>query len=70
MLAELRIVDDAAPVSGYSRELFPTWLDLDDNGCDAREDTLVAESLVTATVSASGCEVLGGRCCPSTTASR
>ncbi len=61
MLAELRIVDDAAPASGYSRELFPTWLDLDDNGCDAREDTLVAESLVTATVSASGCEVLGGR---------
>ncbi len=61
MLAELRIVDDAAPASGYSRELFPTWLDLDDNGCDAREDTLLAESLVTATVSASGCEVLGGR---------
>jgi len=46
---------------GYSRDLFPTWLDLDGNGCDAREDTLVAESLVTATVSDSGCEVLDGR---------
>ncbi len=60
-LAALRVVDGVLSPPGYSRDLFPTWLDLDDNGCDAREDTLVAESLVTATVSDSGCEVIEGR---------
>ncbi|MCH7231496.1 HNH endonuclease family protein [Glycomyces sp. L485] len=28
---------------GYDRSLFPHWNDLDGNGCNAREDTLVAE---------------------------
>ena len=40
-------------------DLFPTWLDLDGDGCDAREDTLIAESLVKATV-AGGCHVVAG----------
>jgi hypothetical protein len=43
-LAPLRIADGVPSPPGYSRDLFPTWLDLDGNGCDAREDTLVAES--------------------------
>jgi hypothetical protein len=61
LLAQLRIVDAATSPPGYSRDLFPTWLDLDGNGCDAREDTLIAESLVTAQVNHSGCEVVSGR---------
>ena len=39
---------EALPVAeeedaGYDRSLFPHWKDLDGNGCDARDDTLVAE---------------------------
>ena len=62
LLAHLRIVDAAVSPQGYSRDLFPTWLDLDRNGCDARDDTLIAESLVPAQVSYSdGCDVVSGR---------
>ena len=62
LLAQLRIVDGAASPPGYSRDLFPTWLDLDGNGCDARDDTLIAESLVPAQVTYSdGCDVVSGR---------
>ncbi len=60
-LAQLRVLDGSPSAPGYSRDLFPTWLDLDGNGCDAREDTLVAESLVPAEVADSGCAVLDGR---------
>jgi len=49
-----------ASFGGYSRDLFPTWLDVDGNGCDASEDVLIAESLVSASVG-SGCAVIGGR---------
>ena len=58
-LGRLAIDDNARNRPGYLRELFPTWLDLDGDGCDAREDTLIAESLVKATVGA-GCHVLAG----------
>lgn len=62
LLAHLRIVDAAVSPQGYSRDLFPTWLDLDGNGCDARDDTLIAESLVPAQVTYSdGCDVVSGR---------
>lgn len=61
LLAQLRIVDARVAPPGYSRDLFPTWLDLDGNGCDAREDTLIAESLDSATIGRSACEVVGGR---------
>lgn len=53
----------AAPYTGapaYSRDLYPHWRDLDGNGCDAREDVLIAESTVTATIGA-GCTVTSGR---------
>ncbi|MGI8755108.1 MAG: HNH endonuclease family protein [Acidimicrobiales bacterium] len=61
-LAQLRVADVARTQTGYSRDLFPTWLDLDGNGCDAREDSLIAESLIAASVDRSGgCEVLAGR---------
>jgi hypothetical protein len=57
-LARLAI-DDAAPPGGYDRDLFPTWLDLDLNGCDARDDTLTAESEIP--VQRDGCDVFAGR---------
>ncbi|THV33689.1 HNH endonuclease [Glycomyces buryatensis] len=31
--------------AGYDRSLFPHWRDDDDNGCDARDDVLVAQDL-------------------------
>lgn len=58
-LAALRIDDSRSVSGGYSRDLFPTWLDFDGNGCDARDDTLAAESL--AAVARDGCDVTGGR---------
>lgn len=62
LIAQLRVIDGAASPSGYSRDLFPTWLDLDGNGCDARDDTLIAESLVPAQVNYSDdCDVVSGR---------
>lgn len=32
--------DGPAPTTGYDRDLFPHWSDLDGNGCDQRDDTL------------------------------
>lgn len=45
---------------GYSRSLFPHWLDLDRNGCSAREDVLIDESLSKAQVDPYGCKVIEG----------
>lgn len=59
LLRRLPVDDSARSRTGYIRDLFPTWLDLDGNGCDARQDTLIAESLVTATV-IPGCDVVAG----------
>ncbi|MGQ0743972.1 MAG: GmrSD restriction endonuclease domain-containing protein [Acidimicrobiales bacterium] len=59
LLAQLRIIDGALVPGGYSRDLFPTWSDLDANGCDARADTLIAESL-TPVGRRPGCEVVAG----------
>jgi hypothetical protein len=39
-LAKLRVAD-ALPLKGYRRTLFPTWLDPDGNGCNARQDALI-----------------------------
>ena len=58
-LAALQINDSPSSTAGYHRDLFPTWLDLDGNGCDARDDTLTAESLVP--VERNGCDVISGR---------
>ncbi len=42
-LAELRIAE-RKNVTGYSRDMFPTWLDFDNNGCRARDDILAAQA--------------------------
>ncbi len=45
---------------GYSRALFPTWLDLDGDGCNAREEVLIAKSYVDVATTDS-CRVVSGR---------
>jgi hypothetical protein len=46
--------------SGYERELFPHWKDLDGNGCDTREEVLIRDSLTKAQVDPFGCVVVAG----------
>lgn len=46
--------------AGYKRSLFVHWTDDDGNGCSAREDVLIAESLTPAQVDAFGCKVVAG----------
>lgn len=59
-LARLTI-DDRGEPPGYARDLFPTWLDLDGNGCDARVDVLIAESTTPPQVDRTGtCAVIAG----------
>lgn len=43
----------------YDRDLFPHWSDLDDNGCDTREDVLLRDARTTADA-AFGCAVSVG----------
>jgi hypothetical protein len=57
-LARLAVVD-APPPGGYVRDLFPTWLDLDGDGCNAREQALRTYSNPAATV-AGGCKIVAG----------
>jgi hypothetical protein len=57
LLADLA-VEAAGSMVGYDRDLFPHWSDLDGNGCDSRENTLVAEGTNVAT--GPGCRVTGG----------
>jgi uncharacterized protein DUF1524 len=46
--------------SGYSRDLFPHWIDADGDRCDTREEVLIAESRSPAQVDSYGCKVLAG----------
>jgi hypothetical protein len=43
-LAALQIDDTPASTAGYSRELFRTWLDFDNDGCDTRQEVLAEEA--------------------------
>ena len=45
--------------SGYDRDLFDHWSDLDNNGCDTRQEVLAAESLDPVTTT-NGCRVATG----------
>jgi hypothetical protein len=45
---------------GYSRSLFVHWIDADADGCDTREEVLIAESSTSAQVDAFGCKVVEG----------
>ena len=46
--------------SGYLRELFPHWKDLDGDGCDTREEVLIRDSQTKAQVDPFGCVVVAG----------
>ena len=45
--------------SGYDRDFFKHWVDADGDGCNAREEVLIAESLKKVTVGSS-CSISGG----------
>jgi hypothetical protein len=46
--------------SGYNRNDYKHWSDLDGNGCSTREDVLIAESRTKPQVDAYGCKVIAG----------
>jgi hypothetical protein len=52
-------IDDGPPPGGYLRDLFPTWKDIDHDGCDARRQALVAASVTPAQVG-ERCAVIAG----------
>jgi hypothetical protein len=59
-LARLEIDDQPRPGTPYRRDDWPTWIDIDHDGCDARSQALVAQSTTPAQVSFPGCEVVAG----------
>jgi len=63
--APLRTAVSALPTAtevraGYRRTLFPIWKDADHDGCNTRNEVLIAEAKTKPTVSA-GCHLTGGR---------
>jgi hypothetical protein len=57
LLPSLRVQPEAP--AGYDRDLFRHWVDADGDGCDARDEVLIAESLTEVRI-ARGCRIRGG----------
>ncbi|MBI2706277.1 MAG: HNH endonuclease [Actinobacteria bacterium] len=51
--------DDQPRAAGYRRDEWPTWKDVDGDGCDARQQALAAAS--TLLPARSGCKVISGQ---------
>ena len=49
---------EAEHVGGYKRNLFANWYDADRDGCDTRQEVLIAESIIPARIGAK-CKVTG-----------
>lgn len=59
LLAQLKVAPES-PRAGYKRSSFRHWVDTDGNGCDARQEVLIAESLIPARLEPD-CDVISGR---------
>ncbi|MEW6473409.1 MAG: HNH endonuclease family protein [Actinomycetota bacterium] len=59
VLVGLRVAPEG-PRTGYQRELFRHWVDADRDGCDTREEVLMAESRSPAQLDPYGCKVVEG----------
>jgi len=57
LVASLRVEPEF--IGGYDRSLFPHWIDASGNGCNARQEVLIAESLTPVSVGAR-CSITGG----------
>lgn len=56
----LEIDDAPSPPTPYDRDLWPSWTDVDRDGCDTREDELIASSATPAQVDPVDCAVVAG----------
>lgn len=55
------VIAPEAQAETYDRELFGSgWIDTDGDGCDTREEVLIAESITPAQVDPYGCQVIAG----------
>jgi hypothetical protein len=58
-LSGLRVEPEGSR-AGYSAGRFPHWTDADHDGCDTREEVLIAQSRTRAQVAYPGCKVVAG----------
>ena len=55
------LVASADSTATYDRSLFQHWVDADSDGCDTRQEVLIAESTVPVQLADTGCTVTSGK---------